>query len=229
MSLTDRYHHPADMPSRIPVFPLRGAILLPRATLPLNVFEQRYLDMVDDAMSGSRIIGILQPKHSEDDDPEIESPVGKNIDLKSVGCAGRITAYQELDDGRILITLTGITRFECVGEAETDKGYRVMSVSYDAFASDLTEGLGEDLVDRRNLLRVLKNYLEANDLKTDWDSIQGASNEFLINALSVMCPYGSEEKQALLEAKDLKSRADVLVALAEIDLASNNGGGSTLQ
>ncbi|HEY8194538.1 MAG TPA: LON peptidase substrate-binding domain-containing protein [Hyphomicrobium sp.] len=226
MTLTDRYQRPADLPARIPVFPLRGAILLPRATLPLNIFEPRYLDMIEDVMSGARVIGILQPRISGDDE---ESPIEKSAGLRSVGCAGRVTSYQELDDGRLIITLTGITRFECVGETETDTPYRVMSVSYDRFASDLTEGLGEELVDRQNLLRVLKTYLEVNRLKTDWSTIQRASNEFLINALSVMCPYGPEEKQALLEAKDLRSRAEVLVALAEIDLASNGSSGTTLQ
>ena len=226
MTLTDRYQRPADLPARIPVFPLRGAILLPRATLPLNIFEPRYLDMIDDVMSGARVIGILQPRLSGDDE---ESPIEKTAGLRSVGCAGRVTSYQELDDGRLIITLTGITRFECVGETETETPYRVMSVSYDRFASDLTEGLGEELVDRQNLLRVLKTYLEVNRLKTDWSTIQRASNEFLINALSVMCPYGPEEKQALLEAKDLRSRAEVLVALAEIDLASNGNSGTTLQ
>ncbi|HEY8127563.1 MAG TPA: LON peptidase substrate-binding domain-containing protein [Hyphomicrobium sp.] len=226
MTLTERYRRPADLPPRIPVFPLRGAILLPRATLPLNIFEPRYLEMIDDVMSGGRIIGILQPVVSGDDE---ESPIEKTAGLRSVGCAGRVTSYQELDDGRLIITLTGITRFQCIGEAETEMAYRIMSVSYDRFASDLTEGLGEELVDRRNLLRVLKTYLEANRLKTDWATIQRASNEFLINALSVMCPYGPEEKQALLEAKDLRSRAEVLVALAEIDLASNGSSGTTLQ
>lgn len=228
MSLTERYRRPADLPPRIPVFPLRGAILLPRATLPLNVFEPRYLAMLDDVMSGGRIIGILQPDGLNDDD-EMESPPGKSQGLKRVGCAGRVTSYQELDDGRLVITLTGIMRFECVDEAETDTPYRIMSVSYDRFAQDLTEGLGEERVDRQNLLRVLKVYLEANRLKTDWAVIQRATNEFLINALSVMCPYGPEEKQALLEAADLKTRADVLVALAEIELASNGGSGTTLQ
>jgi Lon protease-like protein len=227
LTLTERYARPADLPARIPIFPLRGAILLPRATLPLNIFEPRYLEMIDDAMSGARVIGILQPILADDEDQE--SPLDKAAKLRSVGCAGRVTSYQELDDGRLIITLTGITRFECVGEAETEKPYRIMSVSYDRFAQDLTEGLGEELVDRKNLLRVLKTYLEVNRLKTDWATIQRASNEFLINALSVMCPYGPEEKQALLEAKDLKSRAEVLVALAEIDLASNGSSGSTLQ
>jgi len=227
LTLNERYRRPADLPPRIPVFPLRGAILLPRATLPLNIFEPRYLEMVDHVMSGARIIGILQPADSSDDDQE--SPVDKSAELRTVGCAGRVTSYQELDDGRLIITLTGITRFQCVGEAESGMPYRIMSVSYDKFASDLTEGLGEDLVDRQNLLRVLRTYLEVNRLKTDWSTIQRASNEFLINALSVMCPYGPEEKQALLEAKDLRSRAEVLVALAEIDLASNGSSGTTLQ
>jgi Lon protease-like protein len=227
LTLTDRYRRPADLPSRIPVFPLRGAILLPRATLPLNIFEPRYLEMIDNVMSGARVIGILQPLLSGDD--EQESPSEKTAELRGVGCVGRVTSYQELEDGRLLITLTGITRFQCVGEAESEMPYRIMSVSYDKYASDLTEGLGEEMVDRPNLLRVLRTYLEANRLKTDWSTIQRASNEFLINALSVMCPYGPEEKQALLEAKDLRSRAEVLVALAEIDLASNGSSGTTLQ
>jgi uncharacterized protein len=223
-----RYHRPADLPPRIPVFPLRGAILLPRATLPLNVFEPRYLAMLDDVMSGSRVIGVIQPAGHDEDD-ELESPPGKSFGLRKVGCAGRVTSYQELDDGRLVITLTGIMRFEIIDEALTDKPYRVMSASYDRFANDLTEGLGEELVDRNALLRVLKNYLEANRMRADWPSIQRASSEVLINALSVMCPYGPEEKQALLEAADLRTRAEVLVALAEIELASNGGSGTTLQ
>jgi len=194
----------------------------------LNVFEPRYLAMLDDVMAGNRVIGILQPVVAADSDDQ-ESPIDKSAHLRGVGCVGRVTSYQELDDGRLVITLTGVMRFECIGEAETDTPYRIMSVSYDRFASDLSEGLGEEMVDRENLLRVLRAYLDANGLKTDWSSIQRASNEFLINALSVMCPYGPEEKQALLEARDLKSRAEVLVALAEIELASNGSSGTTLQ
>ncbi len=228
MGLAQRYRRPSDLPPRIAIFPLRGAILLPRATLPLNVFEPRYLTMIDDVMSGERVMGILQPSRGDDDDGN-ESPTGKSFGLHRVGCAGRITSYQELDDGRYVITLSGLTRFNIIDEAVTDKPYRVMSVSYDRFAKDLTAGLGEESVDRPNLLRVLKGYLEANALKTDWAAIQRASNEYLINALSVMCPYGPEEKQALLEAADLKTRAEVLVALAEIELASNGSSGTTLQ
>ncbi len=217
---------PSDLPPRLPVFPLRGAILLPRATLPLNVFEPRYLAMVVDALSSARLIGIIQPASRDETE---ESPLGDGIALRRVGCVGRITAYQEMEDGRNLITLTGIARFECLGEAATDKPYRTMTVSYDRFTQDFSEGLGEDRVDRVNLLRVLKTYLDQNRLRADWNAVQRASSEFLINVLSVMCPYGAEEKQALLEAADLKTRADVLVALAEMELASGGESGSTLQ
>lgn len=224
--LTDRYRRPSDLPSVIPVFPLRGAILLPRASLPLNIFEPRYLEMIDSALSGERIVGIIQPAGGDQED---ESPEGKEIGLKRIGCAGRITSYQELDDGRLVITLTGISRFETLGEVPSDQAFRTVSASYDRFAQDFDSGRGEDQVDRDSLLRVLKSYLEANRLKADWSSITRASSEFLINALCVMSPYGPEEKQALLEADDLKTRADVLVALAEMELAAGGGGAGTLQ
>jgi uncharacterized protein len=228
LSPIDRYRRPADLTPRIPVLPLRGAILLPRATLPLNVFEPRYLEMLDDVMSGDRLIGIIQPATGGSSDDE-ESPLADSVGLRRVGCVGRVTNYQEVDHARLVITLTGITRYEIIDEAMTDLPYRVASVSYDRFASDLNEGLGEDQVDRSNLLRVLRSYLDANKLEADWAAIQRASSEFLINALCVMCPYGPEEKQALLEADDLKRRADVLVALAEMELASSGGNGNTLQ
>lgn len=228
MTPSERYRRPSDLPSRIPVFPLRGVILLPRASLPLNVFEPRYLAMVDDAMSGRRIIGVIQPV-GPTDESGVESPPGKSVALRKVGCAGRITAYQELDDGRIVISLTGIARFETLGEEASELPYRSMRVSYDRFADDFAESADAAEVDRSHLLRVLKSYLEANQLKADWNAIISAPIEFLVNALSVMSPYGTEEKQALLEARDLKTRAEVLVALAEMELASSGGGGSTLQ
>lgn len=229
VGLTDRYEKPSDLSTRLALFPLRGAILLPRATLPLNIFEPRYLTMVDEAISGSRLIGIIQPAGRSEEDGEDESPLGKGFGLRRIGCAGRITSFQELDDGRLIITLTGIARFEVIDEAATAKPYRIASVSYDRFAHDLSQGLGEDDVDRPKLLRVLKTYLESNRLKADWNAVLRASNEFLINVLSVMSPYGQEEKQALLEAIDLKTRAEVLVALAEMELASGGDGGETLQ
>lgn len=227
MGFIDKYRRPADLPSRIPVFPLRGTILLPRSTLPLSIFEPRYLTMLEDVMSGDRILGIVQPQLTGEG--TAESPAGKSAGVKRVGCAGRVTTYQELDDGRLVITLTGISRFEVVDEAMTAKPYRIMSVSYDRHAADFAAGQGEEAVDRDNLLRVLKSYLDAHHLNADWNSIVRATNEVLINALSVMSPYGPEEKQALLEAMDLKSRADVLIALAEMDLAASTESGGTLQ
>lgn len=226
MARIDRYRRPSDLPPRIPLFPLRGAILLPRATLPLNVFEPRYLAMVDDVMSGSRVIGIVQPSTADDAG---ESPENKDAALRKVGCAGRVTAYQELDDGRLLITITGVARYSIVDEAVTAGPYRVATVSYDRFASDFDVGRGEEQVDRTNLVRVLRAYLEQNRLKADWTAIERAPSEYLINALCVMSPYGPEEKQALLEAEDLKRRAEVLIALAEMELASTGGPGGTLQ
>jgi uncharacterized protein len=225
VSIADRYRRPADLPPRIPLFPLRGAILLPGSTLPLNIFEPRYLEMIEDVMSGSRMLGMIQPVGSD----ALESPPEREVDLRRIGGAGRITSYQELDDGRFAIAVTGISRFEIVGEAETGKSYRAASVSYDRFATDLTRGYGEERIDRVRLIGVLRSYLTENNLQTDWAVIDRAPSEYLINALCVMCPYGPEEKQALLEASDLKTRAEVLVALAEMDLAARGGSGGTLQ
>ena len=224
MSPVSRYRQPSDVPLLIPVFPLRGAILLPRATMPLNVFEPRYLVMIDDCLRGDRLVGIIQPKG------DVESPPGKSVDLKSVGCVGRITSYQETDDNRLMIALTGISRFRVTGEPASDAPYRSCRVSTESFRPDFVKGDGEENVDRGTLLRVLKTYLDVNALKADWQSIHRAGNELLVNTLSVISPYGPEEKQALLEAPDLKSRTEVLIALAEMELASREGGaGSALQ
>jgi len=225
VGISDRYHRLADLPPRLPLFPLRGAILLPGSTLPLNIYEPRYLELIDDVMSGARMLGVVQPAGSGDD----ESPLGNSDPLRRVGGAGRVTSYQELDDGRFAIAVTGIARFEIVAEAETASAYRTATVSYDRFAGDLTRGLGEEQVDRRRLIAALHTYLEEHNLSTDWSVIERAPSEFLVNALCVMSPYGPEEKQALLEAKDLKTRAEVLVALAEMESATRGGSGGTLQ
>ena len=227
MATTERYRRPADVPRRIPVFPLKGAILLPRATLPLNVFEPRYLVMLDDVLAGERVLGIIQPERT---DGEEESPAGKSSPLKRVGCAGRVSAYQELDDGRLLITLTGIARFDVLRQIEDDRPYRVCEVGWDSFAGDFAPDNSAAEVDRQALLKVVKSYLDSHRLRADWKSINEAPTEFLVNSLSVISPFGSEEKQALLEARDLKARAAVLVALAEMEIAAGDGGsGTTLQ
>jgi Lon protease-like protein len=229
--LSERYRSPADVPQRIPVFPLCRAILLPRATLPLNIFEPRYLQMVDDAMSTSRVLGMVQPTGSgEDEEEEHESPVARTAPLRRIGCAGRITSYQELDDGRFLISLSGIARFEVVDEVELAKPYRVCTVSYERFAGDFTPGVGENEVDRQALLAALKAFLQSRGLKADWAAVSKTPTEALVNSLAMVNPYGSEEKQALIEAADLKTRAEMLVALAEMEIkAGSRGPGSTLQ
>ncbi|MGF1650037.1 MAG: LON peptidase substrate-binding domain-containing protein [Hyphomicrobiaceae bacterium] len=217
---TDKYRSPSDLPSQLPVFPLKGALLLPRATLPLNIFEPRYLAMIDDVISGDRILGMVQPGGGSGE----ESPLGKSSDVRSVGCAGRLSAYQELDDGRVLISLTGLCRYRIVEEVTRVTPYRSFVVDYKPYENDLIAGFGEDEVDRDKLHRVLKSYLETNRLSADWRAIANASTELLINALSVISPFGSEEKQALLEAPTLKDRANVLIALTEMELASGDGG-----
>lgn len=224
-TLSERYREPADLPQRIPVFPLPRAILLPRATLPLNIFEPRYLEMIEDVMAGSRILGMVQPEGADED-----GLVPHNIPLRRVGCAGRITAYEELEDGRLAVTLTGVARFALTGEETVGKPYRVWTVDYGRFAGDLESGAGEDDVDREALLKALKAYLAARNLKADWSAVARSSSESLVNSLSLASPYGPEEKQALLEADTLKSRAEMLVALSEMELAAAGAGGSgTLQ
>lgn len=227
MAITDRYRRPADLPRQIPVFPLKGAILLPRATLPLNIFEPRYLAMLDDVLAGSRIVGIIQPERT---DGAEESPEGKSSPLKRVGCAGRVTTFQELDDGRHLITLAGISRFEVLREVDAEKPYRICEVGCEGYAADFAPDTSAGEVDRQALLKVFKNYLDTHRLRADWKAISDAPTEFLINGLSVISPFGPEEKQALLEALNLKARAEVLVALAEMEIAAGDGGsGTTLQ
>lgn len=232
----NKYRSPDDLPTQIPVFPLLGAVLLPRANLPLNVFEPRYLSMIDAVMSGDRVLGIIQPVSdqaahisSDDVDEALESPEGKSVGLRNVGTVGRVTSYQEVDDGRMVITVTGISRFRLESEVSTQELFRLVKADYSEFADDFRESLGEEDVDREHLLTVLKAYLDHNEMKADWNSISRTSSEFLVNALSVMCPYGPEEKQALLEAADLKTRADVLIALAQMELASGSEGGGTIQ
>ena len=225
--MPENYVRVGDLPDTLRVFPLRGVILLPRSTLPLNVFEPRYLALVNDVLAGDRLIGIVQP---DSDDEGSESPQGKETGLRQTGGVGRLTAFQETDDGRCLITLSGICRFAIKAEEHTDAPYRMCSVDWQRFAGDLEQGRGEDAVDRGRLVSVLKRYLDANKLSADWDGINNSSNELLVNTLSMISPYGPEEKQALLEASDLKTRAEVLVALAEMELASGEGGtGTTIQ
>jgi Lon protease-like protein len=217
MSFLDRYRKPDDLPQRIPVFPLSGALLLPRADLPLNIFEPRYLAMIENALSTDKLIGMIQPKPDQDN---AEKPV-----LQKVGCVGRITSYAETPDDRILVTLTGVSRFEVVQELDVVTPYRQVIASYHPFAVDLVSGTGAGDVNRPALLKAFRDYLEANNMNADWGQVDQAPTEVLVNTLSLLAPYPPEEKQALLEAPDLKTRADVLVALTEVALSAKSPGG----
>ena len=215
------YRSPADLPNVIPVLPLPGALLLPRGQMPLNIFEPRYLALVDDSLrAGHRLIGMIQP------DPTHPCSEQKPT-LFKIGCVGRITQLAETGDGRYIIQLTGIARFRIAEELEIATTYRQCRVNYAPFAQDFTARLGEEAVDRKALLEALAAFLKANNLKTDWDGIENAPNEALVNALAMMSPYGAAEKQALLEAPDLKTRAEILIAATQIELAKKSTGGET--
>jgi Lon protease-like protein len=220
MPMNAHYRGPIDLPEVIPVFPLPGALLLPRGQMPLNIFEPRYLAMVDDALrDGHRLIGMIQPDvaHGEADKPA----------LFKIGCVGRITQLAESGDGRYLIELTGIARFRIEQELPVKTEYRQCRVSYTPFVDDFVARKGEDAVDRAAVLTALRDFMKANNLEADWEGIDQAPNEALVNALSMMSPYGPPEKQALLEAPDLKTRAELLVAITEIELAKKNTEGES--
>ncbi|ACB80371.1 LON peptidase substrate-binding domain-containing protein [Methylorubrum populi] len=222
MSTQPGFKSPADCPAIIPVFPLPGALLLPRGQMPLNIFEPRYLAMVDDALRSERIIGMIQP-----DLDGGGSPLSPR--LYRVGCAGRISQFAETGDGRYLISLTGVSRFRVESELAVTTAYRRCQVSYDAFAQDFEARAGEEAVDREGVLRTLRNFIEANELQVDWAGIEEAPNEALVNALCMMSPFGVREKQAMLEAPDLKTRAEVLIAVTEMELVRASGSEPTLQ
>ena len=213
------YNAPDDLPAVIPVFPLPAALLLPRAELPLNIFEPRYVAMVDTALAGHRVIGMIQP--DEDRAPGSLGPM-----LCKVGCAGRLTSFAETGDGRYMVTLTGISRFAVIEELPATTLFRQCRVSADSFAGDFAGAGSEREVDRGSVLKTFRDYLEAHNLEADWDSVTRASNETLVNTLAMMAPFGTAEKQALLEAPDLRARAETLVALTEMTLARQGGGTS---
>jgi Lon protease-like protein len=219
MPINAEYRGPGELPEVIPVFPLPGALLLPRGQMPLNIFEPRYLAMVDDALrDGHRLIGMIQPDvaHSPDEDKPA---------LFRIGCVGRITQLAESGDGRYILELTGISRFRVLEELTALTPYRQCKVDFFAFTDDFTGRKGEEEVDRETLLSVLADFLEANNLKADWEGIEAAPNEALVNALAMMSPYGTAEKQAMLEAPDLKTRAEILIAVTEMDLAKKRTSG----
>jgi uncharacterized protein len=220
MGMNVAYRGPQDCPSVIPAFPLPGALLLPRGQMPLNIFEPRYLAMVDAALRTDRVIGMIQP----DADGGGTALTPK---LYGVGCAGRVTQFAETGDGRYLVTLVGIARFRVAEELATTTLYRQCRADFEPYAEDFVARAGEEAVDRAGVLKALRDFVEAADVRVDWDGIDQAPNEALVNALCMMSPFGTREKQALLEAKDLKTRAEVLIAITEIELARGGSGSET--
>ena len=205
--MVGRYRSINDLPPTLGIFPLTGVLLLPRGQLPLNVFEPRYLTLVEAALSGSRLIGMIQPLEHEH--KALKPP------LSLIGCVGRLTGYRETDDGRYLITLTGICRFRVAHELTTDAPFRQVAADYAPFAGDLAESSESDFP-RERLLAALNEYLARRDLKADWRSVMNAPAETLVNALAMLCPFEPAEKQALLEAPGWQERVSTLLALLEM-------------
>ena len=207
------FRKPGDLPQTLSLFPLSGAILLPRGVMALNVFEPRYLNMVDDALGGERLIGMIQPAGGEDGAPHPR--------LSEVGTVGRITAFNETDDGRYLITLTGICRFDLEQELDAGTPYRQAVVRYDAFAADFAASYGRS-IDRSGLIAALKTYAALHGFEVDWSSVEQAPTETIVNVAAQICPFDPVAKQALLEALTLEERARTLLALLEWDAASDD-------
>lgn len=207
------YRKPSDLPQAIPLFPLEGAILLPRGVLALNVFEPRYLNMVDDALGGERLIGMIQPGSGEEEEAVPH--------LSDVGTVGRITSFSETEDGRYLVTLTGVCRFDLEQELESGAPYRQAIVNYEAFADDFSPASGRS-IDRDSLIASLKTYAALHGFQVDWDSVEQAPTETIINVAAQICPFDGAAKQALLEAISLEERARALIALLEWDAADGD-------
>ena len=222
MSINKPYRNAEELPEIVPVFPLPGALLLPRGQLPLNIFEPRYMSMIDDALKSHRLIGIIQPQSGE-------SAAARQPALERVGCLGRITQIAETGDKRYMLSLTGVARFRVVEELTVMTPYRQVRADYGDFATDFVPRAGEKEVDRDAVLDALRRFAEASGLKIDWDGIDQAPNEALVNALAMMSPFGPREKQALLEAPDIKARAAVLIAATEMELARGSDAPSSLQ
>jgi Lon protease-like protein len=217
MTAQQPYRTIEDLPPSLALFPLSGVLLLPRGQLPLNIFEPRYLAMIDDAMSSDRLVGMIQPVL---DQTELVNDADAKPQLQNVGCAGRITSYAETGDGRYVITLTGACRFALGRELPATTLYRKAQVDFKGFALDLEAGHGADKADKQAVIEAFRTYAKARDLKIDWQAVEDAPCEALVNGLSMASPFGLSEKQALLEAADLKTRAETLIALSEMALAA---------
>lgn len=211
----------ADLPDIIPIFPLPGALMLPRSRLPLHLFEPRYLAMFEDCLrTPGRLIGMIQPN---------SGPGRDSNTLHTIGCAGRVTQFSETDDGRYMITLSGVSRFRMIEEVDGFTPYRRAQVSWTGFERDLGPTDVDAKFDRAGFLNLLERYFRARELQTDWDSLKEADDELLINSLSMLLGFEPEDKQALLEAPSLSTRRETLVTLIEFAMRSGEGSEEVMQ
>jgi Lon protease-like protein len=212
---------PSDLPETIPVFPLPGALLLPRARLPLHIFEPRYLQMIDDCLKTEhRLIGMVQPRAQAGKDGRA---------LQTIGCAGRLSQLSETEDGRYMITLAGISRYRIGREITGFAPYLKADISWEGFGRDMGKPETDPGFERPAFLDLLRRYFSSQELSTDWDSLKDADEELLVNSLSMLCPFDPEEKQALLEAPSLATRRETLVTLMEIALRGGSSEEGRLQ
>lgn len=206
----------ADLPAVLPIFPLTGALLLPRGHLPLHVFEPRYRAMTEAALGGGRLVGMVQPR-----DADAESPPDQP-EVYETGCAGRIVQFAETDDGRFIISLRGVCRFRIVEELPLQQEFRRVRTDFSAFRDDL-EPARKAVVARDRLIKAARDFLEARGLDADWSAIVEASDEALVTALAMTCPFEPREKQALLESADLRARSELLTSIMEIAVRNSDG------
>jgi Lon protease-like protein len=208
----------ADLPAHLPVFPLTGALLLPYSHRPLNIFEPRYVEMIDQALAGNRLIGIIQPEDTSEESPRGRAP------LQKIGTVGRLTHWEENGECRYFVILEGITRFELVSELTTMTPFRQAVIAADRFTLDFSRAHGEEGVDRSRFLKMMKDYAEFANFDLNWDEINKTGTADLVNFCCMVSPYGAKEKQVLLEATSLGDRAETLIALAEFEMAKGGAG-----
>ena len=213
---------PAELPRSVPIFPLSGALLLPFAHRPLNIFEPRYIEMVDAALRGDRLIGLIQPEDSSEESPRGRAP------LQKIGTVGRLTHWEENGDGRYFVILEGICRFELTSELTVMTPYRQGTISAERFALDFERAHGESEVDRSRFLKMMKDYAEFANFELNWDEINKTGTADLVNFCCMVSPYGAKEKQVLLEAGSLVTRAETLIALAEMEMAKGENATAPL-
>lgn len=209
---------PDQVPEILPVFPLTGALLLPFSHRPLNIFEPRYLEMVDFALSTDRLIGLIQPEDTSEESPQGQVPLHK------VGCLGRITHFEESGDGRYFIILEGVARFHIREELDRGRPFRMAKISASGFDADFVRNEGEDAVDRARFVKMMRDYAEFASIELNWEEIERTGTADLVNFCAMVSPYGPAEKQVLLEAKTLNDRAETLIAMTEYEMAGGGKG-----